>query len=215
MPKPEHFKTKEEFFSTLYHEAIHSSGPESRLNRKNSGEARTFGDEAYSKEELVAEMGASFLCARAGIENTTIDNSAAYIQSWMKALQNDKKLLVTAAGQAQKAANYITGDIEAKVKSLEAEPVAAALPATNSARQDIQKAVDDGRIPSALVAALQKPHFGYTDEALISVILNLAENPNIELIAKCVVNGVITTREILENMLITPAAPMKTVSIGR
>jgi antirestriction protein ArdC len=205
MPRREHFKTPEAFFSTLYHEAIHSSGHENRLNRKNGSEARTFGDEAYSKEELVAEMGASFLCARAGIENTTIDNSAAYIQSWMAALKNDKKLLVTAAGQAQKAANYITGDIEpSKIKSLETEPVAVAPPATSTATQDIQKAVEDGRVPSALITALRSQSFGYTDEKLLPVIISLAENPNAELIAQCVVNGVISGKDALENMLIPP-----------
>lgn len=112
MPKPEHFKTIEEHYSTLFHEMIHSTGHENRLSRRDSSEPRQFGDEAYSKEELVAEMGASFLSAKAGIENKTIDNSAAYLQSWMKALEDDKKLLITAAGQAYKAANYITNDLE-------------------------------------------------------------------------------------------------------
>lgn len=112
MPKPENFKSPEEFYSTLYHEAIHSTGSENRLNRLAKG--ASFGDESYSKEELVAEMGASFLCAKAGIENKTIDNSAAYLQSWINALKGDKKLIITAAGQAQKAANYITGDLEIK-----------------------------------------------------------------------------------------------------
>ena len=69
-------------------------------------------------------MGASFLCARAGIENTTIDNSAAYIQSWMKALQDDKKLLVIAAGQAQKAANFITKDLDDLKLALKVEETA-------------------------------------------------------------------------------------------
>ena len=118
MPKPEHFNSIEEHYSTLYHEMIHSTGHEDRLKRRDSIEYRQFGDEAYSKEELVAEMGSSFLSAKAGIEHKTIDNSTAYIQSWMKALKNDKKLLITAAGQAQKAANYITNDLEhTKIKN--------------------------------------------------------------------------------------------------
>ena len=61
----------------------------------------------YSKEELVAEMSACFLCGHAGIENTTIENSAAYIAGWLKALKNDKTLLLQAGGMAQKAADCI------------------------------------------------------------------------------------------------------------
>lgn len=63
--------------------------------------------EAYSKEELVAEMGAAFLCGHVGIENTTIENSAAYLAGWLKALKNDKTLLVHAAAQAQRSTDYI------------------------------------------------------------------------------------------------------------
>lgn len=109
MPKPEYFNTSEEYYSTLFHEMVHSTGHESRLNRIPRDNAHSFGTEMYSKEELVAEMGASFLCARAGIE-ATLTNSAAYIQSWLTALKNDKTLLISAAGQAQKAVSLITGE---------------------------------------------------------------------------------------------------------
>ncbi len=68
----------------------------------------TFGDENYSKEELVAEMGATFLCSLAGIENQTIDNSAAYISNWLTKLRSDRKLLVQAGSAAQKAVDFIT-----------------------------------------------------------------------------------------------------------
>jgi antirestriction protein ArdC len=80
---------------------------ESRLDRKVKDEAHKFGDEEYSKEELVAEMGASFLCGHAGIENAVIENNAAYIQGWLKALKNDKSLLIHAAAQAQRSTDYI------------------------------------------------------------------------------------------------------------
>jgi antirestriction protein ArdC len=80
---------------------------EDRLNRKVTAQVHSWGDEAYSKEELVAECGASFLCGHAGIENTTIENSAAYIAGWLKALKNDRALLIHAAAQAQKASDYI------------------------------------------------------------------------------------------------------------
>ena len=108
MPRFDSFVTAEEFYSTLYHEAIHSTGSEKRLNRLNNN-ISSFGNEEYSKEELVAEMGAAFLCGFAGIENSTINNSAAYIQGWLKALKDDKKLVIMAAAQAQKAADYILG----------------------------------------------------------------------------------------------------------
>jgi antirestriction protein ArdC len=61
----------------------------------------------YSKEELVAECGAAFLCGHAGIEQKVLENSAAYVRGWLKALKNDKKMLVMAAAQAQKASDYI------------------------------------------------------------------------------------------------------------
>ena len=66
-----------------------------------------FGDPTYAKEELVAEMGAAYLCGVCGIANATIDNSAAYLQSWMAVLRHDPTLLVQAAAQAQRAADYI------------------------------------------------------------------------------------------------------------
>jgi antirestriction protein ArdC len=106
MPRFDSFDTAENFYATLYHEATHASGHQSRLNRLNNN-ISSFGNEEYSKEELVAEMGAAFLCGFAGIENITLNNSAAYIQGWLKALKDDKKLVIMAAAQAQKAADYI------------------------------------------------------------------------------------------------------------
>ena len=80
---------------------------EDRLNRKASIQVHKFGDEEYSKEELVAEMGSAFLCGYSGIENRTLENSAAYIAGWLKSLKNDKTLLIHSAALAQKASNYI------------------------------------------------------------------------------------------------------------
>lgn len=104
MPKPENFDSSEHYYSILFHEAIHSTGHESRLDRKIMN---SFGDEEYSKEELVAEMGAAFLCAETGIENKTLDSSAAYIQNWLQKLKDDPKMIVSAASQAEKAAEHI------------------------------------------------------------------------------------------------------------
>jgi antirestriction protein ArdC len=109
MPKPESFEVPEEYYSTLFHEAGHSTGHASRVGRKGVEEATYFGSESYSKEELVAEMTAAFLCGHCGIENRTIDNSAAYIQNWLAKLSGDKRLVVHAAAQAQKATDYILG----------------------------------------------------------------------------------------------------------
>jgi antirestriction protein ArdC len=105
VPPAESFKTAEYFYGILFHELGHSTGAVHRLDRKIKN---GFGSQEYAKEELIAEMTAAFLCAECGIERT-IDNSAAYIQSWLNALENDKRLVVTAAGAAQKAANFILG----------------------------------------------------------------------------------------------------------
>lgn len=107
MPKKDIFRSSEEYYSTLFHELTHSTGHETRLNRKPSDIATHFGNKEYSKEELVAEMGAAFLCGHCQIENKTIDNSAAYIKGWLKKLKNDTKLIVQAAGLAQKASDFI------------------------------------------------------------------------------------------------------------
>lgn len=96
-----------EFYSTLYHELGHSTGHKSRLGRKGVMEAIIFGSGDYSREELVAEMTAAFLCAESGILPTTLENSAAYIASWVKVLKGDSKAVVIAAAQAQKAADYV------------------------------------------------------------------------------------------------------------
>lgn len=106
MPVKESFDTPDAYYNTLFHELAHSTGHSNRLARKGVTEASYFGSHEYSKEELVAEMTASFLSAEAGIE-TTFDNSVAYIQSWLRALKNDKTMLVRAASMAQKASDFI------------------------------------------------------------------------------------------------------------
>lgn len=110
MPPIKHFHSANEFYSTLFHEMIHSTGHKSRLNREGITAKASFGSELYSKEELVAEMGAAMLCGISGIVNETIDNSASYINGWLRALKNDKRLVVTAAAQAQKASDLILGE---------------------------------------------------------------------------------------------------------
>lgn len=107
-PRPEQFKSSEEYYGTLFHELTHSTGHEKRLNR--IAKRAAFGGEDYSTEELVAEIGSASILATLGMENKkTLKNSAAYIQSWLKALKNDKKMIVTAAGRAEKAIKMILG----------------------------------------------------------------------------------------------------------
>ena len=113
MPKPERFKSAEEYYSVLYHELTHASGHSSRLNRKGITGHNPFWTGDYGKEELIAEMGAAFLCGCTGIENRTIDNSAAYVAGWLKAIREDTKIVITAAAAAQKAADYILNKKEA------------------------------------------------------------------------------------------------------
>ena len=107
MPDRHRFPQQAEYYSTLFHELTHATGHSSRLNRKTLTEYDGFGGQNYSREELVAEMGASFLCGMAGIETQTIGNSAGYVASWLRALKEDKRMVVTAAAQAHKAADYI------------------------------------------------------------------------------------------------------------
>ncbi len=107
MPIPESFNAPEFYYKTLFHELIHSTGHDRRLNRSLKGNTG-FASVSYSKEELIAEMGASFLSGRAGIfQEEQLEQASAYIQAWLKELRNDKMLVVKAASQAQKAADYI------------------------------------------------------------------------------------------------------------
>ncbi len=113
MPARERFEKEDEYYSTLFHELVHSTGHEKRLKRTTLTESTGFGSNPYSKEELIAEMGATFLCGHAEIVERTIDNSAAYLKGWLDQLRNDKKLIVQAAAQAQKAVDFILGNIAA------------------------------------------------------------------------------------------------------
>jgi antirestriction protein ArdC len=112
MPKADTFDKEVDYYGTLFHELTHSTGHESRLHRSSLTESAGFGTETYAKEELVAEIGASFLAANAEILDRTVNNSASYIAGWLKRLRNDNKLVVQAASQAHRAVDYILGNIE-------------------------------------------------------------------------------------------------------
>lgn len=109
MPVRDSFTKVEEYYSTLFHELTHSTGHASRLDRDGITNPIKFASHAYSFEELVAEMGAAFLCGHAGIVDHTIDNSVAYIQGWVSKLKSEPKWIVQAASLAQKASDLILG----------------------------------------------------------------------------------------------------------
>jgi len=94
----------EHFYSVLAHEMCHWTMTPERCNRDMSGR---FGDGAYAMEELVAELGAAFLCAKLQITGTVHDDLARYLATWLAVLKNDKKAIFTAAARAQEAVEYI------------------------------------------------------------------------------------------------------------
>ena len=109
IPEPTRFASTNEYYSTLFHELAHSTGHSSRLDRGNDKSPRPFGTPDYSREELIAEMGAAMLGGVSGIAPSVIENQAAYLQGWINVLKGDKKLVIAAAGAAQRAADWILG----------------------------------------------------------------------------------------------------------
>ena len=112
LPSVEQFKSVAEYYSTAFHELVHSTGHKSLLNRFEKGSTR-FGSDVYSKEELVAEIGTACILHRLGIEtDDSFKNSTAYIQNWVKQLKEDKKMIVSASSKAEKAVQLIFGEVE-------------------------------------------------------------------------------------------------------
>lgn len=107
MPNRESFSGVPEYYSTLFHEFTHSTGHESRVARRSLTETVYFGSEPYAKEELVAEMGAAYLCGKAGFIDMTYQNSGAYLRSWIDILKKDKRVFIQASQLAQHAVEYI------------------------------------------------------------------------------------------------------------
>jgi len=105
LPPPEAFNSTESFYATLLHEHIHWSGHPARLNR-NFGER--FGDQAYAFEELVAELGAAFMCGELKIRSD-LENHASYLSYWVKLLIEDKRAIFSASSHATRAADYLRG----------------------------------------------------------------------------------------------------------
>lgn len=107
LPCPESFKDAESYAATKAHELTHWTKHPSRLDR-DFGRKR-FGDEGYAKEELVAELGAAFLCADLSITPEVREDHAAYIGHWLEALKGDKHFIFSAAAHAQRALDYLHG----------------------------------------------------------------------------------------------------------
>ena len=105
MPPMAAFNSSAHYHATLLHESVHATGHKSRLDRDFS-KSKRFGDEHYAAEELVAELGAAMLCAHCGIDGDL--RHAGYIENWLKALRNDKRYILTASAQAQKALDFLT-----------------------------------------------------------------------------------------------------------
>ena len=125
IPPKASFVSVEHYYSTLFHELTHWTGHKDRLARETLAQATRFGDSNYSKEELVAEMGSGFLGAMAGIDTAPVEkNRVAYLQNWLAALKNDKRLVISAAAQAQRAVDYLLaggGPVETGVVAVAAE----------------------------------------------------------------------------------------------
>ena len=111
VPRIGQYRIVEEYYSTTFHELTHSTLKESRCNRESENAHAFFGNEDYSREELVAEMGSAMICNRLGLEaKKAFRNSVGYIQGWLKQLKNDNHMIVWAASRAEKAAKYILNE---------------------------------------------------------------------------------------------------------
>ena len=109
LPLLKQFSETAEYYGTAFHEMVHSTGHAKRLDRLDA--TAFFGSDAYSKEELIAEIGAAALVNHAGLETSkSFRNNAAYVQNWLQVLKNDKRFIVSAAGKAEKAVALILGE---------------------------------------------------------------------------------------------------------
>lgn len=107
MPRVGSFTSREKYYAVLFHELVHSTGHESRLNRDGVSGNHKFGSKDYSLEELIAEMGASYLNSLSGISTDGFEQSAAYIDNWLQVLEHDHRFVVLAGAKAQRAVDYI------------------------------------------------------------------------------------------------------------
>jgi antirestriction protein ArdC len=177
LPLRSQFRTSEGYYATAFHEAGHSTGHPTRLNRPGIAVFDHFGSDKYAREELVAQMTSSILCAQTGTDSPEIfEHSASYIASWLSALNNDTRLVITAAAQAQRACDVIN--------QAEREP------AKDSERHPGSVATGDERVPAKITAAVADPHqanhgpggrttaaYGRGDLAGLSPVPAMTESP--------------------------------------
>ena len=116
MPMLEQFQSSFAYYACLFHELAHSTGHKSRLNREGIVNSETFGSVVYSTEELIAELGSSYLCSIAQIDNDTLmQRSASYLNDWLRVLKEDNRFIFKVASQAHKAVDYILGNENQKL----------------------------------------------------------------------------------------------------
>jgi antirestriction protein ArdC len=135
LPAQNAFESEAAYYATLFHELAHATGHASRLARPAVMDTASFGSHAYSKEELIAEMGAAFLCGHAGIGAATLESAASYIDGWIRVLRGDSRLVIQAAAHAQRAADFILSRAEQSESDAgEEEPASAARPRGSRSR---------------------------------------------------------------------------------
>lgn len=175
MPKSEAFESSESYYCTLFHELAHATGHSCRLSRKGVTDPIRFGSDPYSKEELVAEMAAAFLCGHCAIENKTIEQSAGYIDHWLASLKDDRKLVVQAAAQAQKACDFILGREWQTDEPTESQPQEFKVVALRECpTADAMQQCDTPRHAADYWHANVKghPYFNPECECLVALVLN-------------------------------------------
>ena len=141
LPAPSTFHGQESYYATLFHEMTHATGHASRLDREGITQPIKFGSERYSNEELIAELGAAFLSNEAGILNQVqFENSSAYLNTWIEKLQNDPRMLVSAASQAQRSTDLVLG-IEQKESLQEPQSIPEESPLTLERAGEIESLI--------------------------------------------------------------------------
>jgi antirestriction protein ArdC len=149
MPVPEHFRCPESYYHTLFHEMGHATGHATRLDREASRTPLSMKSPLYAKEELLAELTACFLSNQVGtMKNVMFNNATAYVQHWLKILQNDKHLVVSAASHAQKATAFILGEKEDVTQTQEPVPkVAVEIPTVAFSKEEVVTLTQQGVRP--------------------------------------------------------------------
>jgi antirestriction protein ArdC len=173
MPAQSAFPRYEDYYHTLYHEMTHATGHASRLDREGITMPVQFGSERYSKEELIAELGASFLSNHAGtLDQVLFENSASYLHSWIRKFEDDPRLIISAASQAQRSSDFIMG-IEYKETQSESDltPNETLIPAAQKPNADIRIAARNTpqRHLSDATGREQSPHLSDSRKPTLSL----------------------------------------------